>query len=205
MTSTDRPYLRDFVRYLWEGEAPPAPLLRTEAHAVVTTGLPEPFRPMQLSRLPYGFIHVYPEWVAFLTSSRSKPGQIPAIVSKEMIAPVTTAIRMQRRLEPVPIAREVVSRTIKDERQRLEPLVANPNSIFIPLPTVTSAHQQRTMAVTVYLEITTNDRQIVMGPNSMFSFGPRMWKALKASYGGTWEPELLEQLQQAAQRNRSAQ
>lgn len=200
-----RPFVQEFANYVLAEESP-EPLHKTEANCAQVHLLGE-FKPMWVNRVPYGYVLLYPEWLAFFTDSTQPVGTVPEkFFSKEMLKPVLQTWKYGGRFQSVgSIARATFQKLSTAERDRIKAFVANPNSLFIPTRTLTSVKQTRAMGTIVMLEVLTSDgRDIRFAPNTSASLGPRFWKGMKASMGGTWEPKLQAALNEAVTRNRGA-
>ena len=200
-----RPFVQEFANYVL-AEKSPEPLHKTEANCA-QVHLLKGFKPLWVNRVPYGYVLLYPDWLAFFTDSTQPVGMVPEkFFSKEMVKPMLQTWKYGGRFQSVSsIAHATFQKLSTTERDRIKAFVANPNSLFIPLHTITSVRQTRAMGTIVMLEIRTNDgRDIRLAPNTSASLGPRFWKGMIASFGGTWEPKLQQALHEAVARNRGA-
>ncbi|SNY80966.1 hypothetical protein SAMN04244553_2542 [Nocardia amikacinitolerans] len=198
-----RPFVQEFANYILGTAQPPRPILKTEANCA-QVHLYKQFKPMWSNRVPYGYVLLYPDWLAFFTDSKQPPGTVPdKLFSKEMLAPMLETWKYSGRFQTVgSVARFAYQYATTTERDTIKAFLANPNSTFVPFGTIWTVEQTRSISRPVAIEIKTTDRrEIHLAPNFGASLGPRLWKGMYGAYGGTWEPRLQSFLRDAAQRN----
>jgi hypothetical protein len=210
----EHPYLQELVAYLWAGETAPPREYATECVAVVTNDLKLPGGMglgFYVSRLPFGKLYVYPEYLVFLTQSHNRPGEVPPLSRlPSMFLDAWKAIMFWR---PIPLARAAWERLTTEERDRLRKPLGNPNSIIVPLAEIRELRVQRHLNMS-YLTVVAGDREILLAPNGnaaalmglalIFLVIPSVRRSIAGIFFLPWEPKLRERLEQAAAANTAA-
>jgi hypothetical protein len=198
-----RLYAQEFANYVLAKD-PPNLLLRSEAYCA-QAHLYKEFKPSWYRLLPYGYVLLYPEWVAFFTDSKQAPGRIPDSIfsAKEFLSAYAQAWKYGARLQTIGSFVRIAREASKTERDRTIEFMRNPNSLFIPLNTVISFEQIWSFSNGGTLCVRTNDgRDIHFTPNAGLALpGRRSFQATKAQFGLKWEPILQDALQKAIELN----
>jgi hypothetical protein len=197
-----RLYVQEFANYVL-AEKSPCVVLKTEAHCVQLHLNPSGFKDRWIANGPYGYVLLYPDWLAFFTESKQILGRVSEswFNLKQGLETWKYAVRFDTVGSVIRMAYTLLT---SNEREEIKKFIANPNSIFIPLNTVLSAEQIRSKIILTGLKVkTTEGRKFIFAPNIGLALpGPRFWKAMWATYGGTWEPKIQTALQEAIKRNR---
>lgn len=185
----ERPYLSEFVNYLWSAETSPQPVYKFSAHGFVLSDMPLPKEKMtvqlRLVRTPYGRIVVWPGWLVFMTESHNRPGELPP--ASRLWSVVLDFVREYRRYTTLfSLAQTSYQLLTKEERDRFRGMLANPNSIVVPLHTVRDCQQERSLGNPRIL-IRTDDREIMFGPNGALEMFLSFWR-MAAGMVGAWHP-----------------
>lgn len=194
----ERPYLKDFVAYLWSAQTTPKQVYKFSAHGVVLSDLPIPKEKMtvwlRLARMPYGRIVVWPGWLVFMTESHNRPGELPP--ANRLWSVLLDFIREYRRYTSLlSLARTSYQVMTKEQRDRFRGMLANPNVIVVPLHTVRDFHQERSLG-SPRIVIRTDDREIMFGPNGNLEILTSFWRLI-AGVVGAWHPRFQKLLSDA--------
>lgn len=205
---SSRPYVQAFANYALL-DPPPKFILKTEAHAA-QTHLYSNFKTTWITLMPYGYLLLYPDWLVFLSPSKKIPGALPDshyFYAKETLIALGENWKFATRLDTVgSLIRMTYEHLSTSEHERTKKLIANQNSLFIPLNTILAAEQFRDKLAQVYMKIKTKDnREFLFAPNLGLALpGGRYWRACKSVLGFKWEPKLQSALQEAVKHNKEA-
>ncbi len=183
------PRLAEFVRYLWSSATTPTPVYKFSAHGFVRSDLQLSKDQMtvqwRLARTPYGRIVVWPGWMVFMTESHNRPGELPP--ASRFWSVLLDFVREYRRYTTLlSLARTSYGLLTQEQRDRFRGMLANPNTIVVPLHAVRSCHQERSLG-NPRLVIRTDDREIMFGPNGALEVFTSFWR-MAAGMVGAWHP-----------------
>lgn len=196
----DRPEnLDQFLEYI--GEHPDhRPTAHILARAQQRETVPHPYT------MPGGHLYVFPEFLVFLTTTTTKPGA--GLLFKEFIDMEVSTFRTAATLHkwaahPASLLIDVAKALATDNTARNEEALAtallNVNSFFVPLEHIEAVDVGRHMAQT-YLKVRTPGGSFIIHEDAAVE----SWlKGMRSVLGGTWEPELVAQLQAAVRRNKT--
>lgn len=190
----ERPWLKEFVQFIWSGGRPPKPRYVSASHGFVLTGLRRPSgstsdRPGKYAlRMPFGRMLVYEGWLVFLTESRLRPGEV-APLSRVWIVALEQIREYRRWLSLLRISMTAYSVLTTEQRDRMRKTLGNPNSFFVPLSTVTGLRFERYLG-RPRIRVLTTEREVMFAPHGICEWHvPSMYRQA-ASYVGPWQPEL---------------
>ncbi|MBA2944564.1 PspC domain-containing protein [Streptomyces himalayensis] len=198
--------LKAFVHFLWEPMLTPMPLLRRQCHGFVCSELRFDFRPRMKSdihystRMPFGRLLVYPDWLVFLTDWRTPPQRVPPAVGQGAGLPWLYYLRdYWRWIIGMSIIGELVVRCVRQERDRYRQAFTCPNSIVLPLGRVTGVRTKRTKRwlTQQVIILQTGEGEVMLAP-SILGLGLSYPRMLRSWFGANWDPKLLHVLQEAA-------
>ena len=194
-----RPYLKEFVDFLWSSEASPQALYKFSAHGFqLGEELTRERMTVQLRLIlmPYGRVVVWPGWMVFMTESNNPPGRIPPAARWWSVA--LDFLKEYRRYASLwRLARTGYSVLTQEERDRFRTMLANPNTLIVPLSTVRDVRQERWMR-NPRLIVTTDDRTLMLAPNGMYEIFLSFWR-MAMGLLGEWHPRFQRILRESAQ------
>lgn len=186
------PFVADLLAHLERSST--EPVYRTMSHAVVHGGWPDFAPAWHLQRFPLGRVWVWPGYVAFLSSSRLRPGRIPR--GAQLAVKLLENYREVAGIEhTIGLARELGDR-LRGVDARLGGWLANPNTIVVPTSTIASVVRRREKAPigqVQWIEVESAGRRILFSP-PITSGGKESFGALAAVFGRDWEPRLYDLL-----------
>ncbi|MDQ1696061.1 MAG: hypothetical protein QOJ03_1414 [Frankiaceae bacterium] len=200
--------LKDFVRYLWGTQPTPQPTYSADLTGVVLTGLQMPGNRdpgYYATRMPFGKLYIYPDYVVFLTESHNKPGVVPGL--SRFLSVLLDAWRVVGFWRPIPLARRVYRAITTEELDRLRKPLGNPNSIVVPRRDITGVSVRKYM-LTRYVVLHTADGDIMLAPNAYlglvggFSLAALLMRSVRMNFLGSmglpWETALVRELNSAS-------
>ncbi|HEX6817243.1 MAG TPA: hypothetical protein VF120_02640 [Ktedonobacterales bacterium] len=196
----DRPEnLDQFLEYI--GEHPDhRPTAHILARAQQRETVPHPYT------MPGGHLYVFPEFLVFLTTTTTKPGA--GLMFKEFIDMEVSTFRTAATLHKwaahpasllIDVAKALATGNSARNEEALATALLNANSFFVPLEHIDAVDVGRHMAQT-YLRLHTPGGSFIIHEDAAVE----SWlKGMRSVLGGTWEPELVAQLQAAVRRNQT--
>lgn len=204
LDTDDQANLRAFTEYLWASPTTPRPVYQLRCHGFPLTGARLPAGAISTNpafyatRMPWGQALVYPEWLVFLTGSLNLPGEVPALRHTPFV--MAEQFRALRRCTS-PLGLLMAGHAVlrhPEQRDRLRPLLTNANSMVVPLRSLRSVRQARSLW-SPRLIVTTDAGDLMLAPNGLLEItGPSFWRYQLALLGGRWHPRLQRLLAAAA-------
>ncbi len=185
-------------------------------------------KPRVLATLPSGKAYVYPEFLAFLTTSRGQPGGLAVMLQEvwqQMIVPSIHFAAWVSNPESILLDLARILGPDDPDDSFLNAGLSSPNSFFIAMRTIERVHRGRDLLQGNYIDIATSDGNFVLCedvadlPNPILDIprGKRPLKSItetffpvshmKAAYSrisGRWQRDVVDRLQEAARHNQSS-